>query len=300
MVEMSLDESKNISVLRDPRLRLVIVSLLITLTILTARVIVYILTHSMAVLADAIHSASDITANIIALVSLLVSLKGPDRDHPYGHGKAESLGSFSISLLLLFLSTYILSESISRILHGYGEIEFTVYSTAILGATLVLDLWRSRALERGGVKYGSLVLRADALHYKSDLYITSSVLTLGLISVVYDNESLIRILDSILSLAIVSYIVLASYRMMRISIDELMDRSVVEVEEEFKRIARELGAEVRLVRTRRVGERIFVDAVIRIPREARLREAHEVTEEIERTLRKRSSRDIDIIIHVEP
>ncbi|MEM4966199.1 MAG: cation diffusion facilitator family transporter [Sulfolobales archaeon] len=275
-------------------------SLIITILIILLRVVVYMITGSIAVLADVIHSSSDLTANIIAITALAFSMRKPDEEHPYGHGKAEGIGSFSISLLLLFLASLIIMQALSRMISGSVEVEFTFYSVLLLIITLALDLWRSKALERGGLRYGSMILRADALHYKSDFYITSSVLAVGLVDLIYRNESLILILDSAISIGIAGYIILASYRMMRLSLDELMDRSQKELADLFIEVSESLGARVRSVRSRRAGRKIFIDAVILLPEDLKIDKAHEITDEIEKNIRRRIREEVDIVIHVEP
>ncbi len=285
----------------DPRLRLVVVSLLASLSILSMRITAYLYSGSLAVLADSIHSLSDIVGGMIALAAMRVAIKEPDAEHPYGHGKAESIGSLGVSLALLGMLLYVGFEAFLRIVGARGaHVEFTPIVSLLLLTTILVDFWRSRALGRGASKYGSILLEADALHYRSDLYITSSVLVLSVVGVVIDGALPLSAIDSILGIAIAAYIGSAALRIVKTSVDELMDRAPEEALNIFRRACRDLDLVVRSVRARRAGSRVFMDAVVEIPSNLDLVEAHKVIDTLEERIRRSGSRDIDLVIHMEP
>lgn len=285
----------------DPRVRLVTTSLLASLTILSMRLTAYLYSGSLAVLADSIHSLSDIVGGVIALIAMRIAIKEPDEEHPYGHGKAESLGSLGVSLALLAMLAYVAFEAILRIFRTGGiHIEFTPMVSLLLLSTIFVDYWRSRALSRGASKYGSLLLAADALHYRSDLYITSSVLTLSILGILLGGRLPLSIIDSILGVAIATYIGFAAIRIVKSSIDELMDRAPGEAIEVFRRVCRDLDLVVKGVRARRAGPRIFIDAVVEIPGNMDLAEAHRIIDALEDRIKRSSSREVDLVIHMEP
>lgn len=285
----------------DPRMRLILVSLASTSTILVVRIAAYLYSGSLAILADSIHSVSDIISGLVALVAMRVALKGPDAEHPYGHGKAESLGSLGVSLALVVMFLYILYEAILRIYYGsYAHVDFTPLISALLLLSIAIDYWRSRALERGAKRYGSILLASDALHYRSDLYATLSVLILSIFGILIEREPLILYLDLGVGLAISLYFATAAIKLARVAIDELMDRAPSHEVGVFREVCRNLGLRVRSVRARRSGSRIFIDAVIEMPGEIELEEAHRVIDRVERIVRESLRRDIDFVIHMEP
>jgi cation diffusion facilitator family transporter len=284
----------------DPRKRLVIVSLGATISILSIRLVVYLLTKSLAVLADAFHGLTDLVGNIIALLALTVSLRGPDKEHLYGHEKAESIGSLMISFLLIGVFIYIVYESIQRVFFAETSPEFSVLTSALILLTIFVDLWRSRALEKGASIYGSTVLYADALHYRSDLFVTSSVFTLSIIGQLGIRREVVNLMDIGISILISSYFINASYKLAKVSIDELMDKAPSEVIDLFNKLAKEHDLEIRSIRARRSGPRIFLDAIVVMPPRLSLEEAHSIVEKIEEDLRKKIKRNIDIVIHMEP
>lgn len=285
----------------DPRVRLVAVSLLVTLAMLIIRLVAYFYSGSLAILADSVHSLSDIVGGIVALIAIRVAVKEPDPEHPYGHGKAESLGSLGVSLALFALLLYVVYEAVLRIVGTYDlHVEFTPLISLLLLITILIDYWRSRALSRGASEYGSLLLASDALHYKSDLYATSSVLVTSIIGVVAGEEIPLLIIDSILGVTIAAYFAIAATRLAKASIDELMDRAPVEAVEIFKRACRDLDLAARGVRARRVGSRIFIDAVVEIPGNMDLVEAHRIIDALEERIRGSVTRDTDLVIHMEP
>lgn len=285
----------------DPRLRLILVSLASTSTIFAVRIAAYLYSGSLAILADSIHSVSDIISGLLALVAMRVALRGPDAEHPYGHGKAESLGSLGVSLALVAMFIYILYEAIMRIYYGYYmHVDFTPLISALLLLSIAIDYWRSRALERGARRYGSILLASDALHYRSDLYATLSVLILSIAGILIGSGPLILYLDIGVGIAISLYFALAAMKLARVAVDELMDRAPSHVVNVFRNVCRDLGLHVRSVRARRSGSRIFIDAVIEMPGEIDLEEAHRIVDSVERIVRDSVRRDIDIVIHMEP
>ncbi|GAY25928.1 cation-efflux pump [Desulfurococcaceae archaeon AG1] len=285
----------------DPRVRLVAISLLTSLAMLGIRFTAYLYSGSLAILADSVHSLSDIVGGIIALVAIKVAIKEPDPEHPYGHGKAESLGSLGVSLALVALLLYVAYEAVLRITEAYDPyVEFTPLIPFLLLITVLIDYWRSRALSRGALKYGSLLLASDALHYSSDLYATSSVLIMSILGIVFGEKIPILIMDSILGIAIAAYFAAAAIRLAKISIDELMDRAPTEAIEMFRKACRELDLGVKSVRARRAGSRIFIDAVVEISGNIDLVEAHKIIDTLEERIKSSTIRNVDLVIHMEP
>jgi len=284
---------------REPKIRLAIVSLIATFFIFFIRLIVYLNTGSLAVLADTFHSITDLTANIVAITSLFVASRPADREHLYGHEKAESIGTLGISILLIMIFVYILYESVHRVFSIEYMLEFTIWSSILIAITMIIDLWRARALSRGAILYGSTVLEADSIHYKSDLMATSSVLTLSIIGSLYTGFY-IKYVDMIISIMIAGYIARSSLRLAKMSIDELMDKAPSDIIDLFRKTASKYNVNIKSVRARRSGSKIFLDAIVEMPSSISLRESHEIIDKIENEMRTQTKKYIDFIIHMEP
>jgi cation diffusion facilitator family transporter len=288
-------------VLKDVRVRVAFFTLLITIFVLFLRILAYFFSGSLAILADSFHSVTDIIAGILAVISLRVAIKEPDEEHPYGHGKAESLGCLGISLALIFVFIYILYEAFYRFLSASYEIEFDLLVASFLTLTIIIDFWRSRVLLKFSKKFSSQVLESDALHYKSDFYATLSILILSLLvyfSVI--KENLIIYVDSFLAIFISFYFAIAGLKLAVNSINELMDKAPVEAIKAFEFSCKELGIKCKNTRARRVGNKIFIDSTIILPEKLSIEEAHNFANLIEeKTKNYLRNEKLDITIHME-
>src|ERR1700750_1774791 len=148
--------------------------------ITTLKVIVGLSTGSLGILSEALHSALDLVAAVITLLSVRVSDKPADADHQYGHGKVENFSAFIETGLLLLTWFWIVWEAIKRLFFHHVEIDPSVAAFAVMGFSMIVDAWRSRALKRVADKYDSQALSGDALHFRTDIW-SRSVVTLGLL-----------------------------------------------------------------------------------------------------------------------
>ena len=118
-------------------------------------------------------------AAVVTLLSVRVSDKPADADHQYGHGKIENFSAFIETGLLLLTCVWIVYEAIKRLFFKEVEIEPSIWAFVVMGVSIVIDYWRSRALKRVADKYDSQALQADALHFSTDIW-SSSVVIRGL------------------------------------------------------------------------------------------------------------------------
>jgi len=153
-------------------------SVLAAMAITALKVVVGITTGSLGILSEAAHSALDLIAAIITLLSVQVSDKPADADHQYGHGKVENFSAFIETGLLLLTCIWIVYEAIERLFVLHVEIEPSVAAFAVMFFSMVVDFWRSRALGKIAAKYDSQALEADALHFSTDIW-SSGVVVLG-------------------------------------------------------------------------------------------------------------------------
>src|SRR5258708_28362510 len=155
-------------------------SLLAAAAITVLKLLVGLTTRSLGILSEAAHSALDLVAAFITLLSVRVSDKPADAEHQYGHGKVENFSAFLETGLLLLTCVWIVWEAVRR-LAGYHSIDISPSWAAfrVLIASMITDWWRSRALKKIAVKSDSHALEADALHLTTDI-LSSAVVAVGL------------------------------------------------------------------------------------------------------------------------
>jgi cation diffusion facilitator family transporter len=183
------------------------------------KLIVGLLSNSLGVLAEAIHSATDLAAALLTLFAVRVAVRPADRDHPYGHGKAEHLSALGESAILIAASLAIATESVFRLTGHGGTVEVHWYTFAVLLVVVAIDSTRSIASYRGAHRHESAALGANALHFTLDL-IGSVAVLIGLVLVRAGYPDA----DSIAALLVAGLALFAAGRLMRRSVHALMDR----------------------------------------------------------------------------
>lgn len=178
-----------------------------------------LLSNSLGVLAEAIHSATDLAAALLTFFAVRVALRPADRDHPYGHGKAEYLSALGESVILIAASLGIATESIIRLSGKGGSVDVHWYTFAVLLVVIAIDFSRSIASHRGAHRHESPALGANALHFTLDL-IGSVAVLIGLVLVRAGYPDA----DSIAALLVAGLSMFSAGRLMNNSVNALMDR----------------------------------------------------------------------------
>ncbi len=253
-------------------------------------------TGSVSVLAEGIQSTVDIVAAVMIYASVRVAGKPPDRRHPYGHGKFESLASAVQMLLILGSTVFILFQATQRLLHP--RMPDVDRGIAAMGVAIVVDLAVSSRILRVTRETPSVALEAEAQHLRADMYACAGVL-LGLVAVRLTGWAR---LDPIIAALLAVVVIVIAARLMRASLRPLLDQSLPAEEEALLR--RALDADDRIMgyhrlRTRQAGTQRHVDVHIMLEDSLPLREAHAIGEETERALRK-TLPNLDVVVHVEP
>lgn len=261
------------------------------------KLIVGLLSNSLGVLAEAIHSATDLAAALLTFFAVRVAVRPADRDHPYGHGKAEHLSALGESAILIAASLAIAAESIFRLTGQGGKVDLHWYTFAVLLLVIAIDSTRSIASHRGAHRHGSAALGANALHFTLDL-IGSIAVLIGLVFVQAGYPQA----DSIAALLVAGLALLSAGRLMRRSVSVLMDTAPAGPIESKARSAIEAlpeNIDLRRLRMREVGGRHFADIVIGVAGDANLAEGHAVASAIEAAI-ERELPGSDVVVHVEP
>ena len=263
-----------------------------------------ILGRSGAMVADAVHSFSDMATDVVVIAFAKISAKPKDEGHDYGHGKYETLATIIISLALAAVGTGILVNSIGAIrVVVDGGLLPRPGTVALLAAavSIVVKEILYRYTVREGRRVSSPSMIANAWHHRSDDL--SSLGTLAGIGCAYFLGDKWRIADPIAALVVAVFIFKIAFDLIRTGLDELLERSLPEdVEEEILRVVA-ANPEVREphnLRTRRIGASIAVEVHVRVDGAMSVCRSHELTEDIERRLRARFGEGTMIAIHVEP
>ena len=263
-----------------------------------------ILGRSGAMVADAVHSFSDMATDVVVIAFAKISAKPKDEGHDYGHGKYETLATIIISLALAAVGTGILVNSIGAIrVVVDGGLLPRPGTVALLAAavSIVVKEILYRYTVREGRRVSSPSMIAHAWHHRSDAL--SSLGTLAGIGCAYFLGDKWRIADPIAALVVAVFIFKIAFDLIRTGLDELLERSLPEdVEEEILRVVA-ANPEVREphnLRTRRIGASIAVEVHVRVDGAMSVCRSHELTEDIERRLRARFGEGTMIAIHVEP
>ena len=260
------------------------------------KIVVGVMTGSLGILAEAAHSALDFIAAIITFFAVKISGRPADKDHAYGHGKAENVSALAETLLLLLTCVWIIYEAFERITGKAHVVEVSFWSFFVMVVSIVVDYSRSKALYRVAKKFNSQALEADALHFKTDIW-SSSVVILGLILTLLK----IDLADSIAALIVAVIVVFVSLELGKRTLDDLMDKAPRGMEEAIHRIVADVPGiyHADKIRVRSVGAKNFIDLTVHIARTVPFAIAHDLVHKAELAL-QREYPDTDIIIHPEP
>jgi ferrous-iron efflux pump FieF len=276
------------------RLSIIVAVLLIALKTVSGWV-----TGSLSVWASLVDSVLDLFASTLNFIAVRAASRPADEDHPYGHGKAESLTSLFQAIVIGASGMFIVWEAVHRIQVPHQTRSELVGIVSMIVA-IAASIWLVRILRRAAFETESPALSSDALHYTADIYINASVLIALLITLFTQW----KLADPLISLAIAFYILRSAFVLARESIDVLMDRKLpTEVDKKVAEIVsryRNDGVQgFHNLRTRRSGSQRFVDLHLEVDRSKQFEEAHDLTVKILRAIEAEIPRS-KAHIHTDP
>lgn len=274
------------------------------------KIIVASLTGSLGILAEAAHSGLDLVAALMTYFAVRVADRPADATHHYGHGKVENLSAFLEACLLIITALWIMYEALRRIVYQEGHVDASIWAFLVMFIAIAVDYTRSRALQRVAHKFGSQALQADAIHFKTDIW-SSLVVIAGLLIVrltqSFPLPSWLGQADAVAALGVSGIVIWVSLRLIKETIDALLDRAPEEFAAQIRHSIHDVEGvtEVRRVRMRRAGNKLFADVVIAAPRTYSFEQTHKLSERVEEaamdgvhTLSPQA--EVDIVVHVEP
>jgi len=262
------------------------------------KIVAGLMTGSVSLIAEAVHSGMDLAAAVIAFFSVRISDNPADEGHPFGHGKAENISAVAEALLIFAAAGIIIYEAILKITKG-SSLHLVEIGIVIIGISIVVNLLVSRYLLKVSRKTDSLALEADARHLTTDILTMVGVLVgLGLVRLTKFN-----IFDPIAAIAVAILIVKAAYDIARKSFGGLMDSRLPQAEEDLIRSiisehAKQLAG-FHAVRTRKAGSQRFIDLHLVLPNKVALEQAHNMCDHLEEDIKNRLPNS-SVTIHVEP
>ncbi|KKH95353.1 cation transporter [Methanosarcina sp. 1.H.T.1A.1] len=275
--------------------QVLVLVLFLNLAVAFAKIIYGKLTGTLSMTADGYHSLFDGVSNIVGLVGIFIASRPPDREHPYGHQKYETVASIFIAVLLLFVGFEIFQNALDRFLVRSTP-GVTALSFIIMLGTMGVNYLVTRYEHGQGVALSSSVLIADSMHTKSDIYVSFSVIV-SLVAI----RSGFPLLDPVIALLISFLIFRAGFRIMKESSKVLLDMSRLEEEEICNLV---LGIEGVLgchkIRTRGGMGDIRIDMHVLVRSDMPLEDAHLIAHRVSKMLKVEYKDVTDVVVHLEP
>ena len=284
--------------------RVTLLGMFVNMILFVFKLVAGFLGRSGAMIADAVHSASDFATDVVVLAFVRISAKPRDDDHKWGHGKYETLASLIIGVALFAVGVEILLDSAEKIKAvAGGEVLPRPGAIAIIAAAV--SIVAKEALYQWTVRVGkqteSPSVVANAWHHRSDAL--SSIGALLGIGAAYFLGEKWRIADPIAAIVVAALIIKVAIDLCSTALAELLEKSLPkEVEEEILAIilATPNVYKPHNLRTRRIGSDIAIEVHIRVNGEMTVFASHEISKEIERALRARFGERTAVAIHIEP
>ena len=281
----------------SPQQRSALASVVAAGALVAIKLVTGLAVGSLGLVAEAMHSGTDLVAALLTFFALGVAGRPADREHPFGHGKAEHLAALGEAAFLILVSGFIAYHSIARLAGGgRTELDPGLAVFAVLAVVILIDLGRVTASWRASRRYGSPALASNALHFASDLLGSAAVLVgLVLAGAGYPEA------DAVAALFVGGLVVIAAIRLMRQNVEVLMDRSPADAELRVRGAiaTAEPGVQVQRVRVRQAAGRHFVDVVMGVRPDAALGQGHALADRAERAIAQ-AMPDSDVVVHVEP
>ncbi|PUU87898.1 MULTISPECIES: cation diffusion facilitator family transporter [Halanaerobium] len=274
-----------------------IIGLIVNILLSIIKIIVGITFSSMALIADGLHTVSDIASTIVILISIRFSQTPADRNHPYGHGKAEAIGTALLGLILLTTGFLLIKNTYSSIFDeniiqpGFIALWIAFFSIIIKEALYQYTVKMGRKINSKG-------LIADAHHHRSDAFSSIAAL-IG----VTGSRLGFSYLDPLAGLIVAIFIAKIGFDILKDAVNELMDciPDLSQVKE-FKQIANAVNRvnNVGDIKLRSYGPSIFVEISIAVDNNLTVGEGHNVAKDVEKRLKDSDESIQDVLVHVDP
>ncbi|MCX2808512.1 cation diffusion facilitator family transporter [Bacillus sp. ChL18] len=262
------------------------------------KIVVGIITGSVAILSEAIHSFLDLIAAFIAFISVRISKKPADTGHPYGHGKVENLSGTIETILIFAAGIWMIYECVQKLVNP-APVHLPLLGIVVMLAGALINLIVSKFVKREAEKVNSVAMKSNALHLLTDVY-TSLGVAASLLVVTLTEW---YILDPIIGMVLAVYIIYEAFKLMKEAFPPLIDTRLSEEEE--KTILKIIETfqqefiEIHDFRTRRSGPQEYIDFHLVVASHVTIKDVHDLCDRIERDITK-EFKQAQVMIHPEP
>ncbi len=254
-----------------------------------------VITGSVSIISEAIHSSIDLVAAIIAFFAVKISGTPADERHPFGHGKVENVSGVIEAMLIFVASAWIIYEAVGRLMHPEVT-AIPILGIIVMAVSAVVNTFISKRLYKVARETESMALEADALHLRTDV-ITSAGVAVGLALMWITGW---HILDPVIALIVAVIIIYESWMLLRKAFSPLLDTSLSDTElEKLNSILQEMNVDYHDLRTRSAGHQRFVEFHFNVPAHETIEIIHRQCDIIEERLES-EFRNMRVIIHPEP
>ncbi|MFC2005152.1 cation diffusion facilitator family transporter [Chloroflexota bacterium] len=273
-------------------------ALAVVIGLIVFKAVVAVITGSISITAQAVDSFLDLFAISVSVFAISVASKPADKEHPFGHGKVESIAAIVQAIFIFTAAGGIIYSAVRRIIVG-AAVELTEAGIAVMLVSIIASIFLSRHLLKVARATDSIALEASARNIAADVYSAAGVL----VALVVIRFTRLTILDPIVALGVSSFILKAAYDVLKKSFGELVDvRLPAEEEAELLSCIEEHISQLagfHEVRTRKAGSQRFIDLHLMLPKNASVEEAHQMCDHLEQDIENRLS-NANVTIHVEP
>lgn len=280
------------------KIKAALASVAVNLLLIIVKGGVGLLAGSIGLIAEAVHSLTDLTASILAVWGIRHAEQPPDAGHAFGHARFENLSSLLQMLIIGLASGILIYESILRMINGF-TIDVQWWAFAVMGGSVVIDLTTSRYLEKAaGESGGSAALEADSFHFLSDMWGAIAVIV-GLIFARFGFP----IADPIAAIVVALVIGGTAFRSGIRTTGILMDKAPPqELLDRIKRVAagNPQVRDVRELRARVAGNRVLLDMAVGLDPTLSIQEAHEIAHRVSMEIQRQVPAVMDAVVHAEP
>ncbi|AUJ59863.1 cation diffusion facilitator family transporter [Bacillus velezensis] len=262
------------------------------------KIVVGIITGSVAILSEAIHSFLDLIAAFIAFISVRISKKPADTGHPYGHGKVENLSGTIETILIFAAGIWMIYECVQKLVNP-APVHLPVLGIVVMLAGALINLIVSKFVKREAEKVNSVAMKSNALHLLTDVYTSLGVAASLLVVTVTEWY----ILDPIIGMVLAVYIIYEAFKLMKEAFPPLIDTRLSEEEE--KTILKIIETfqqefiEIHDFRTRRSGPQEYIDFHLVVASHVTIKDVHDLCDRIERDITD-EFKQAQVMIHPEP
>ncbi|MGZ8511589.1 MAG: cation diffusion facilitator family transporter [Chitinophagaceae bacterium] len=268
----------------------------ISVLLLVIKLVAYYYTHSVSILTDALESIVNVAAGFIGLYSLFVAAKPRDKDHPYGHGKAEFLSAAIEGTMIVLAGIFIIYQGVQQLIYPV-ELKKVGLGIWLVAFTAIVNYTMGSICLRIGRKNNSLALNASGRHLQSDTWSTIGIIA-GLILIYYTG---FKWIDSVLAIGIALFIIFTGYRILRRSIAGIMDEAdeklLAEMVDLLNSNRQENWVDMHNLRVIKYGSILHIDCHLTVPWYLNIHEAHIEIDKLANPVKQKFGESVELFVH---